>query len=163
LGEEDRRADVDRDDRVERRVVERRGRVGGEDAGVVDENVDASAEDLGGVVGELPDRAGGGGDVGTDEVGSPAGVSDLGDGRMAAVGVAAGDRDVRPVGGKRGPSGQGRSLMSKSLARKRRFSSLSEASLVSTVPDGQARACILGVCVGSRLGGDLVLKQGADR
>jgi hypothetical protein len=40
---------------------------------------------------------------------------------------------------------------------------LSETSLVSTVPDGQARACILGVCVGSRPDGDLVLKQGADR
>jgi hypothetical protein len=39
---------------------------------------------------------------------------------------------------------------------------LSEAGLVSTVPDGQARPCILGVCVGSRLDGDLVLKQGAD-
>jgi hypothetical protein len=58
LGEEDRRADVGRDDRVERCVVERGGRGGGEDAGVVDENVDASAKDLGGVVGELPDRAG---------------------------------------------------------------------------------------------------------
>jgi hypothetical protein len=40
---------------------------------------------------------------------------------------------------------------------------ISEARLVSTVPDGQARPCVLGVCVGSRLDGAVMLKQGADR
>jgi hypothetical protein len=39
---------------------------------------------------------------------------------------------------------------------------LSGASLVFTVPDGQGRSCVLGVCVGSRLDGDLMLKQSAD-
>jgi hypothetical protein len=39
---------------------------------------------------------------------------------------------------------------------------LSEAGLVSVVPDGHAGPRILGVCVGSRLDGDLVLNQGAD-
>ena len=52
--------------------------------------------------------------------------------------------------------------MSNSLAPSRRFSSLSEASLVSTVSD-QARPGVLGVCVGSRLDGDLVLKTDGGR
>lgn len=53
--------------------------------------------------------------------------------------------------------------MSKSPARSRRFSSLAEASLVSTVTYGQARPCVVGVCVGSPLDVALVTEQGADR
>ena len=96
-GEEERRLDVDGVDPVEGLLVGLRRRRAGEDAGVVDEDVDAAAEFPRGLLGQRPTGRRAAVEVGAQEHGPAALRADPLDHRRAARFVAAGDRDERAL------------------------------------------------------------------